>query len=337
MPSGNVSYVDAIMNAGAQSGVNPYVLAAMIIQEVGKGGSRSVSGTSSGYEGYYNFYNIGAYTTDSMDAITRGLWYASQSGSYGRPWNTPEKAIIGGADFYGANYVKAGQDTFYLKKFNVQGANIYKHQYMGNVVAAASEGYHMSEAYNDELKKTALEFKIPVYNNMPSSPCAKPALDGSPNNKLSGLGVEGFALTPTFNMDTSSYDLIVDNSVSSVAIWANAIDSKASVSGTGNIDLQSGINEIKINVKAENGTVREYVLHVVRQANGPTYSSGVGGSGGSGSSSQSPGGSDSDSGSVSGGPGVVVGPGEGSSESSGSVMSPLGQAVWAMREDEYYI
>ena len=75
-----------------------------------------------------------------MDAVTRGLWYASQAGSYGRPWNTVEKAIMGGADYYGTNFVKAGQDTFYLKKFNVQGSNLYKHQYMTNIQAAASGG-----------------------------------------------------------------------------------------------------------------------------------------------------------------------------------------------------
>ena len=35
-----------------------------------------------GYQGYYNFFNIEAYQSGSMDAISRGLWYASQSGSY---------------------------------------------------------------------------------------------------------------------------------------------------------------------------------------------------------------------------------------------------------------
>ena len=50
-----------------------------------------------------------------MSAIQTGLRYASQSGSYGRPWNTVEKSIIGGAQNYGDNYVKAGQNTFYLK------------------------------------------------------------------------------------------------------------------------------------------------------------------------------------------------------------------------------
>ena len=66
------------------------------------------------------------------------------------------------------------------------------------------------------------------------------------------------------------------------------------------ISLQSGINEIRINVTAQNGTVREYVIHVVRQAQGPTYTQGAGGtvpetsaSGSAGSSSQSSGGQSS--------------------------------------------
>ena len=64
--------------------------------------------------------------------------------------------------------------------------------------------------------------------------------------------------------------MIVDSSVSSVAISASAIDSKASVSGTGTVNLQNGNNDITIAVKAENGHVRNYIIHVVRQDNGPT-------------------------------------------------------------------
>lgn len=54
--SGSSSYVDIIMNAAVQSGVNPYILASMIIQEQGSQGTgRSISGTVPGYQGYYNF------------------------------------------------------------------------------------------------------------------------------------------------------------------------------------------------------------------------------------------------------------------------------------------
>ncbi len=147
---------------------------------------------------------------------------ASQSGSYERPWNSPEKSILGGALYYGNNYVKVGQDTFYLKKFNVQGNNLYKHQYMTNIQGAASEGAVYAKAYNDEMKQTALEFKIPVYNNMPDNACSQPTTDGNPNNKLSNLSVDGFVMTPTYNRDTLEYNLIVDPSVSSITVNASA-------------------------------------------------------------------------------------------------------------------
>lgn len=302
--SGSGVYANMIMNAATQSGVNPYVLAAMIIQEQGSAGNgKSVSGNESGYEGYYNFFNIEAYQSGSMSAVQRGLWWASQAGNYERPWNSPEKSILGGALYYGNNYVKVGQDTFYLKKFNVQGSNLYKHQYMTNVQGAASEGAVFSKAYNTDMKKTALEFKIPVYNNMPETPCSQPTGNGNPNNMLSGLSVEGFVMTPTFSRDTLEYNLIVDPTVSNIKVSASALNSASSVSGTGTIALQNGNNDIKVSVTAQNGNVREYILHVVRQNNGPTYTSGVGTDNSSSGSSSGNSSSGSNSGS-SYGPGV---------------------------------
>lgn len=319
------TYADLIMSVAGSTGLNPYIIASTILQEQGSDGrGKSISGTYSGYAGYYNYFNIGAYASGGMDAVGRGLWYASQSGTYGRPWNTPEKSITGGAQYYATNYVKAGQNTLYLKKFNVQGSNIYKHQYMTNVEAAASEGALFAQGYGNVLKNSALTFKIPVYNNMPSSPCAKPTGTGSPNNKLRSLGVDGFSLTPTFNRDTMSYDLIVDQSVTSINVSATAIDSSASTSGIGNVSLSGTSTDIKIIVTAQNGTQRTYTIHVVRKANGPTY----GGSTNGGQNntnqtpSQTPGGSSTGNG-TSNSPVVSITPG-GSSSSSTSGNSGSG-------------
>ncbi len=224
-----------------------------------------------------------------------------------------ERSIIGGSINYGDNYVKAGQDTFYLKKFNVQGSNMYKHQYMTNVQGAASEGAKMAEAYTDAVKQTALEFKIPVYNNMPEQACAKPSGDGSPNNKLASLGVGGFSMTPVFSKDITTYDVIVNSSVSTVNIQASAISGSASISGTGNIALNGGTTEARVRVQAQNGNVQEYIIRIVRSGNGPMPDAGLNGGGSQGTASPGPGAQQSSAlpAGESGGPGVSSGNAQG--------------------------
>lgn len=272
----NSTYVDVIMNVAANTKVCPFTLASMMIQEQGiNGDGRSISGKVPGYEGYYNYLNIGAYKTSSFaSAVERGLWYAkggdSGSTSYGRPWNTRTKAITGGALYYGENFVNVGQDTLYLKKFNVQGSNLYGHQYMTNVGGAASEGIHMSKAYDEKAREAALIFKIPVYKNMPATVSKKPSGDDNPNYMLKSLSVSGYNLTPTFSMYETSYSLIVPNSVSSITVSAQAASSTTTVSGTGARSLKVGANAIAITTKAQNGSTRTYTISVVRQAAGNT-------------------------------------------------------------------
>ncbi len=265
-----VKYTDTLIEAAKQSGVSPYALASMIIIEQGANGSgNSISGTVKGYKGYYNFFNIGAYAASGMTAVERGLWYAKGSGvgatSYNRPWNTRTKAIIGGAIWYGEGYVAVGQDTLYLKKFNVQGKNPYTHQYMTNVQAAASEGQRLANAFSQTARDSALIFKIPVFKNMPGEACAKPTGDGSPNNMLKTLSVTGQSLSPTFDIYTTSYSLIVGNEVKSVQIQATAVDSKATVKGSGTISLKVGTNTCNVAVTAENGNSRTYKITIVRE------------------------------------------------------------------------
>ena len=173
---GYSSFASLINDAGKAANVNPNVLAAMIVQEQGtKGTSGLISGNYGSYKGYYNFFNVGAYTTASRNKIEQGLWYASQSGSYSRPWNSVYKSIKGGAEFYSSQYVSKNQDTYYTKKFNVKNgvSNIGKHQYMTNVAGALSEGSIVKKAFTGNSSYAAT-FEIPVYTNMPSTPCVLP-------------------------------------------------------------------------------------------------------------------------------------------------------------------
>lgn len=267
------TYSNIFMDAAAQSGVSPYHLASRVIQEVGTAGtSGGVTGyyapsTGNVYNNLYNFYNIGAYAANGKGAVENGLIYASKTDSSTlRPWNTKYKSIVGGAAFIGKGYINVGQDTIYYEKFDFVGTP-YTHQYMTNVLAPKSEASKMANAYSASMKNsTALMFKIPVFKNMPSTSCVCPTSDGSPNNILDKITVDGYSLTPTFNKFTQSYDLIVANNVDSIKVSASAIDSQAAIAGTGKTALKVGSNTVNIVVTAKNGDKRTYTITVVRKS-----------------------------------------------------------------------
>lgn len=90
--------------------------------------------------------------------------------SYGRPWNTPAKAIIGGTKVIAKNYIAVGQFTSYLKKFQVNpnaSSGLYSHQYMTNIRAPWGEARTSYKAYSPFLNEISFTFTIPVFNNMP--------------------------------------------------------------------------------------------------------------------------------------------------------------------------
>ena len=186
-------YSDLILSAAKTSSVSAFHLASRIKQEVGPFLSHSsISGTVSGYEGLYNFYNIGATSSsEPMGAIINGLKYAKDGKGassatktkYLIPWNTKERAITGGAKFIGSSYINLGQNTIYLQKFHVYDTTddeLFWHQYMTNVLAPYSESKLIYTGYaNSNLLNSSMSFVIPVYNNMPELPCTSPAISSS--------------------------------------------------------------------------------------------------------------------------------------------------------------
>ena len=186
-------YSDLIYSAGIQSKVSSYHLASRIKQEVGPFLSHSsISGKVAGYEGLYNFYNIGATSSsEPMGAIINGLKYARNGNGaseatktkYLIPWNTKERAITGGGIFIGSSYINIGQNTIYLQKFHVHDTNngeLFWHQYMTNVLAPYSESNIIYKGYaNSNLLDLNINFIIPVYNNMPEIQEESPAINPS--------------------------------------------------------------------------------------------------------------------------------------------------------------
>ncbi len=169
------SYAQTFMDAAKVSGVSPYHLASRVRQEQGVSGTTLSDGKVSGYKGYYNFFNIGAYTTSDASASVNGAKYAKTAAKeYYGPWDSPYNSILGGAIILGESYIADGQDTLYYQKFNVVEPPLFGHQYMTNVAAARSESYTLMDAYSDDVLSGALVFKIPVYRNMPLSACPLP-------------------------------------------------------------------------------------------------------------------------------------------------------------------
>lgn len=257
------TYYNIFYNAGVNNNISPYHLASRSLQEVGTNGSGSTSGTYPGYEGVYNFFNIGASpNADGSGALVNGLIRAQKEG-----WTSPQLSIEGGAKIVGNSYIYKGQNTLYYQKFNVVytgGYGLYRHQYMTNIQAPTSESTKMKKAYTD-FASSAITFNIPVYKNMPETVAAKPTKDGSPYNLLTAVSVDGYSLTPYFDKNQEEYSLIVASDVSSINVKASTLDGcGASISGTGNVDLNPGENVISIICTAQNGNAKTYVLNVVR-------------------------------------------------------------------------
>lgn len=184
--SPDYDYAQIIYEAGENAGVSPYFLASRIIQEMGYSGESALSrGDLTGYEGYYNYYNIGAYaTTEPGGAVINGAKYAQwgkdwegqeitdTEAAYLLPWTSVERAIKGGAIWIATGYIDKGQNTLYFQKFDVldDGTDRYNHQYAQNIMMAYSEGMRYYRSYDSiGMTDAGFEFIIPVYNNMPDS------------------------------------------------------------------------------------------------------------------------------------------------------------------------
>ncbi|MDD3049230.1 MAG: hypothetical protein PHQ89_04565, partial [Bacilli bacterium] len=167
------NYIEASTYAG--NSISPVSLAARSRQEVIKDGKLSDSANGSTFKGksVYNFYNIGATNTCVIDGETIknpvicGLRYA-----YNRDWFDAKTAILEGAKIIANGYINQKQNTLYFQKWNVTN-NVYgnfSNQYMTNIKAAVSESNSTYNAYAniDGLLNSAIEFIIPVYEEMPN-------------------------------------------------------------------------------------------------------------------------------------------------------------------------
>ncbi|MFB5282803.1 glucosaminidase domain-containing protein [Peribacillus sp. Hz7] len=156
---------EAFIEAAKTHGVNEIYLISHALLETGNGYSTLSNGVEvSEVDGkavtprvVYNMFGIGA--KDSC-ALRCGSEYAYKAG-----WTTPQKAIIGGAQFIGNGYVNAGQDTLYKMRWNPAGMEKYgyaTHQYATDIGWAVKQTDRIAKMY-DALSTYNLQLDVTTY------------------------------------------------------------------------------------------------------------------------------------------------------------------------------
>ena len=102
---------------------------------------------------------------------------------------------------------------------------------------------------------------------MPAEISEKPVDIPSPNNWLAKLQATGYSITPNFRPDTTEgYSIVVGKDVDTVEFTGKTANKNATVKGLGPVKLVPGtVNEVNIEVTAEDGTVRAYKINVAKE------------------------------------------------------------------------
>lgn len=206
----DVTFAAYLVQVGKEQDVDPLHLAARLRQEQGASGNSPLIKGSCGdklwyyydnqiqtedgknilapaeghtqesltaYNGLYNYFNIGAAGTGyfaiylgAMKEAANGTPEMAQAWGGSGAWDTPAKAIYGGAYKLTNKYVGDYQNTLYLQKFNVdpRSSRNFWGQYMQNVGAAVSEARTIfNSLYSSDCLELPYHFLIPVYQGKP--------------------------------------------------------------------------------------------------------------------------------------------------------------------------
>lgn len=143
------------LEAAKKYNISEVYLVAHSALETGNGTSELAVGYEVEGVIVYNMYGIGAI---DGDAVVSGAQYA-----YDRGWDTPEKAIAGGAEWISKNYINSEnyhQNTLYEMRWNPDCPGT--HQYATDVNWAIAQVSSIKRMY-DEFPDARIVFRIPVY------------------------------------------------------------------------------------------------------------------------------------------------------------------------------
>ncbi|NHA39294.1 autolysin [Staphylococcus schleiferi] len=150
-----LAHTDDFLNAAKEKQVNEVYLISHALLETGSVMSELSNGVDIDGKKYYNFYGVGAL---DEDPIKTGAKYAKKKG-----WDTPEKAIYGGAEFIHDHYLSnLNQNTLYSMRWNPK--NPGEHQYATDINWAKSNAVIMADFYKD-MKTEGKYFNWYVYKD----------------------------------------------------------------------------------------------------------------------------------------------------------------------------
>lgn len=253
------------MKAASTYNVNPIYLASLSRQEIGTSDTNICTNGKAGvlsdgvdYTGYYNFYNIGA--SSSNDPKLKSLQKAKENG-----WDSAEKAIVNGAYIISKNYIQCGQHTAYYQKYNFspKATKEMWHQYTTSIASLESQAATSYNSYKSlNLIENSFKFDIPIFTNMPES-TPLPAL-GNPNNYMKEIKVNN-ELIKNFDGAEEKYTVNIPYT-ESITISGTLVATTSKVDGLGTFKMNTDTQVQKITVTSGNGLKKTYEITIIRQA-----------------------------------------------------------------------
>jgi len=133
--------------------------------------------------------------------------------------------------------------------------------------SAVLNGQYVDVAAKKTVTVKAKPTTPPATTTQPETPTTSTTPE--PAKKSTEARLSNFGIKPNdfsgFKRDKTEYSTEVPNSVTQVNVYATAVDSKAKISGTGNVTLKEGDNTIKVTVTAEAGNTKTYTLTIKRK------------------------------------------------------------------------
>lgn len=158
-----------------------------------------------------------------------------------------------------SNALSSGGTTN-LATFTFRAPNVTSDkQYTISISATGMGDANLSPVEDDDCTAT-ITVKAP--NTGTTTPPATSTKSSEARLKNLGFNPNDFK---GFRSYKTEYDLEVPNNVSSVKVYAEPMDSNATVTGTGTVNLKEGSNTVNVTVTAEDGvTKKTYTMNITR-------------------------------------------------------------------------